>query len=179
MSSNFLLIRKQACAKRTHWFTALLATWILLPYAKTLSYTHSPANTTRNQWALIIIVFAINIHIVDGATLHSINHMILQNAAQIKILDCFTTYQQRQHLGGYDSEEEAENTSQYNTRDTSGNVRGDANLPTDNHLNVSKRIHSERKPRRRPVHKVVRPTRSGHTEEVGRNGDLGAGKKGN
>ena len=46
-------------------------------------------------------------------------------------------YQQRQHLGGYDSEEEAESTQHSTTRDTTESVRGDATLPTDNHLHVS------------------------------------------
>jgi hypothetical protein len=85
----------------TQYLTALCTAWILLTYAGTLS--HSTANTTRNKWALTILVFACNIHIVDAAKIQNINHMILQNAAQIKILNCFTAYQQRQHLGGYDT----------------------------------------------------------------------------
>jgi hypothetical protein len=44
----------------TKWFTALLATWILLPYARTLTYTHRPANTTRIRGLLAIICFAAN-----------------------------------------------------------------------------------------------------------------------
>ena len=63
--------------------------------------------------------------------------MIIQNAAQIKILDCFTAYQQRQHLGGYDSEEEAEDTPHHSEQDTSEHIRGDAVLPTADHLKVS------------------------------------------
>jgi hypothetical protein len=96
----------------TQYLAALWTVWVLLKYAGTLP--HSTANTTRNKWVLIVIVLASNTHIVDAATIQNINHMILQNAAQIKILDCFTAYQQRQHLGGYDSEEEAENTPHYN-----------------------------------------------------------------
>jgi hypothetical protein len=80
----------------TQYLTALWTVWVLLKYAETLP--HSTANTTRNKWVLTIIVLASNIHIVDAATIQNINYMILQNAAQIKILDCFTAYQQRQHL---------------------------------------------------------------------------------
>ena len=116
------------------YLTALCAAWILLKYARTLPHN---ANTTRNKWALTILVFASNIHIVDAATIQNISHMILQNAAQIKILDCFTAYQQRQHLGGYDSEEEAEISPHCTTQGTSEHIRGDAIMPTDNHLKVS------------------------------------------
>jgi hypothetical protein len=121
----------------TQWFTALLATWILLPYAKTLTYTHSSANTTRNQGVLAVFCFAANIHIVDGAIIDSINQTILQNAAQIKILDCFTAYQQRQHLEGYDSEETDDTAQHTDGHDTNTTIRGDAKLPTGDHLNVS------------------------------------------
>jgi hypothetical protein len=76
----------------TQYLTALCTAWILLKYAGTLP--HSTANTTRYKWALTILVFASNIHIVDAATtVQNINNIILQNAAQIKILDCFTAYQ--------------------------------------------------------------------------------------
>jgi hypothetical protein len=118
----------------TRYLTALCAAWILLKYARTLPHN---ANTTRNKWALTILVFASNIHIVDAATIQNISHMILQNAAQIKILDCFTAYQQRQHLGGYDSEEEADISPHCTTQDTSEHIRGDAIMPTDDHLKVS------------------------------------------
>ena len=118
----------------TRYLTALCAAWILLKYARTLPRN---ANTTRNKWALTILVFASNIHIVDAATIQNISHMILQNAAQIKILDCFTAYQQRQHLGGYDSEEEAEISPHGTSQGTSEHIRGDAIMPTDNHLKVS------------------------------------------
>ena len=79
------------------YLTALCAAWLLLKYAGTLP---GNAASTRNKWALTILVLACNIQIVDAATVQNISNMILQNAAQIKILDCFTAYQQRQHLGG-------------------------------------------------------------------------------
>jgi hypothetical protein len=121
----------------THWLTALLATWILLSYAKTLTFIHRPTNTKRIRGLLIIICFATCIHIVDGALIDSTSQTILQNAAQIKILDCFTAYQQRLHLGGYDSEETDDTAQLTDEQDTNTTVRGDATLPTGDHLNVS------------------------------------------
>ena len=99
--------------------------------------SHSTANTTKHRWILTALCFALNLYSANAATLGNLQQTIIENAAQIKILDCFMAYQQRQHLGGYDSEEEAESTQHSNTRDTTESFRGDATLPTDNHLHVS------------------------------------------
>jgi hypothetical protein len=97
------------CTPIAKWFTVLSATWILLPHTRTLTFTHRPTSTTRIRGILLVTCFAACIHIVGGAVIDSTSQTILQNAAQIKILDCFTAYQQRQHLGGYDSEESDDN----------------------------------------------------------------------
>ena len=56
----------------------------------------------------------------------------MQNAAQIKILDCFLAYQQRKQSGAYDSEHEEEHLHTELHQETN-TVRGDP-LPTSDHL---------------------------------------------
>jgi hypothetical protein len=74
---------------------------------------------------------------VDGAIIDSVKRTILENTAQIKILDCFTAYQRRQQLDGYDSEETEVPTPQARATANTTRIRGDALMPAENHLTVS------------------------------------------
>jgi hypothetical protein len=56
-----------------------------------------------------------------------------EHQAQLKLVDFFMTYQQRHHISGYDSEEE----DKTQTRTYTKGIRGDANLPTENHIIIS------------------------------------------
>ena len=91
------------------------------------------ARSTLNRHSMIILVILLGFLMqgAEAATPGSDYISRVRDTAQIKILDCFLAYQQRKQCGGYESEEEEQQTDM-DLRTTDA-VRGDS-LPTNDHL---------------------------------------------
>jgi hypothetical protein len=114
----------------TYWALVLLAMGTKRRQLQTL-YAGT-TNSNRHKITLIVIILALHLYMVDGAITDSVKRTILENAAQIKILDCFTAFQQRPQLDGYDSEETEVPIPQARAISNTTRIRGDVLMPTEN-----------------------------------------------
>jgi hypothetical protein len=104
--------------------------------AATITQTHKPTQTRstlhHSKLVFVIILLALYVQGAASAPIGGEHLSRVQNAAQIKILNCFLAFQQLKQSGAYASEDEEEHPHTKLNQETN-TVRGDP-LPTSDHL---------------------------------------------